>query len=131
MGWVGLLARPICRLADPPDVFLSDCGVQYASGQYTRLLRGNSKISISRNGNPYDNAKAESFMKTLEHEQVYLNEYENLAEARAQIGSFWRPPTTRSDCISAWATCRLLSLIDSSSRRIAIIETRTRRSHIN
>ena len=43
---------------------------------------------MSRRGNPYDNAKAESFMKTLKCEQVYLSEYENLLDARAQIGHF-------------------------------------------
>ena len=43
---------------------------------------------MSRKGNPYDNAKAESFMKTLKCEQVYLSEYENLSDARAQIGHF-------------------------------------------
>ena len=72
-----------------PRVHHSDRGVQYASGEYTSLLKDNGvQISISRKGNPYDNAKAESFMKTLKYEQVYLSEYENLADARAQIGHF-------------------------------------------
>ena len=67
----------------------SDRGVQYASGEYTSLLKESGvPISMSRKGNPYDNAKAESFMKTLKYEQVYLSEYENLADARAQIGHF-------------------------------------------
>ena len=49
-----------------PTVHHSDRGVQYASGEYTSLLKENSiAISMSRGGNPYDNAKAESFMKTL------------------------------------------------------------------
>ncbi len=43
---------------------------------------------MSRKGNPYDNAKAESFMKTLKCEQVYLSECDNLADAKAQIGHF-------------------------------------------
>ncbi len=72
-----------------PQVHHSDRGVQYASGEYTSLLRESGvQISMSRKGNPYDNAKAESFMKTLKYEQVYLSEYENLADARAQIGYF-------------------------------------------
>jgi putative transposase len=67
----------------------SDRGVQYASGEYTSLLKESDiAISMSRKGNPYDNAKAESFMKTLKYEQVYLSEYENLADARVQIGHF-------------------------------------------
>ena len=72
-----------------PDVHHSDRGVQYASSEYTTLLNENDvAISMSRKGNPYDNAKAESFMKTLKCEQVYLSEYDNLADANAQIGHF-------------------------------------------
>lgn len=71
------------------QVHHSDRGVQYASGEYTSLLKESGvAISMSRKGNPYDNAKAESFMKTLKYEQVYLSEYENLSDARAQIGHF-------------------------------------------
>jgi transposase InsO family protein len=67
----------------------SDRGVQYASQQYTDLLKENKiLISLSRRGNPYDNAKAESFIKTLKIEEVYLYEYENLAEAYSRIGHF-------------------------------------------
>ncbi len=67
----------------------SDRGVQYASGNYTDLLKAHGvQISMSRRGNPYDNAQCESFMKTLKYEEVYRNEYRDLAEARAQIGAF-------------------------------------------
>jgi transposase InsO family protein len=67
----------------------SDRGVQYASQEYTELLRENGmRISMSRRGNPYDNAKAESFMKTLKSEEVNLYEYESLEEARERIGHF-------------------------------------------
>jgi putative transposase len=49
----------------------SDRGVQYACGDYTQVLKDHGfKISMSRKANPYDNAKAESFMKTLKHEEV-------------------------------------------------------------
>lgn len=72
-----------------PKVHHSDRGVQYASSEYTSLLKGSDvAISMSRKGNPYDNAKAESFMKTLKCEQVYVSEYDNLADAKAQIGHF-------------------------------------------
>ena len=72
-----------------PQVHHSDRGVQYASVEYTTLLKEHGiAISMSRKGNPYDNAKAESFMKTLKCEQVYLSEYDNLADANAQIGHF-------------------------------------------
>jgi transposase InsO family protein len=45
-------------------------------------------ISMSRKGNPYDNAKLESFMKTLKVEEVYLNEYETEQDARENIARF-------------------------------------------
>lgn len=67
----------------------SDRGVQYASADYTALLKEHGmRISMSRRGNAYDNAQAESFMKTLKYEEVYLHEYETMAEARTSIGHF-------------------------------------------
>jgi transposase InsO family protein len=67
----------------------SDRGVQYAATDYTDLLKTHGiQISMSRSGNPYDNAQCESFMKTLKYEEVYRNEYRDWAEARAQIGAF-------------------------------------------
>ena len=61
-------------------------GVQYAANDYVDLLRQHKiTISMSRQANPYDNAKAESFMKTLKYEEVYRSEYRDLAEARASI----------------------------------------------
>lgn len=67
----------------------SDRGVQYASADYTGLLEQHSiRISMSRRGNAYDNAKAERFMRTLKYEEVYMNEYENMLEARERIGHF-------------------------------------------
>ncbi|MBC7925423.1 MAG: IS3 family transposase [Bryobacteraceae bacterium] len=67
----------------------SDRGVQYASNDYTGLLKERGvKISMSRSGNPYDNATCESFMKTLKYEEVYRQEYRDLADARASIERF-------------------------------------------
>lgn len=67
----------------------SDRGVQYACGDYTQLLQARGiQISMSRKGNPYDNAKAESFMKTLKHEEIHRVEYRDLAEARRGIRIF-------------------------------------------
>ena len=77
------------RVVGPGLVHHSDRGVQYASGDYTGLLdRHNIEISMSRKANPYDNALAESFMKTLKYEEVYLFEYEDFAEAQRRIGRF-------------------------------------------
>jgi transposase InsO family protein len=67
----------------------SDRGVQYAAGQYVKLLQEREiLISMSRKGNPYDNAKAERFMRTLKEEEVNGKQYRDLAEARAQIAEF-------------------------------------------
>ena len=67
----------------------SDRGSQYASNDYTDLLKASGiEISMSRKGNPWDNAACESFMKTLKYEEVLRNEYRDLAEARASIREF-------------------------------------------
>ena len=67
----------------------SDRGVQYASQNYTDVLKTRGiTISMSRKGNPYDNAFCESFMKTLKYEEVHRQEYRDLAEARASIAHF-------------------------------------------
>lgn len=77
------------RAPGPGLIHHSDRGVQYASNDYTDLLRQHQiQISMSRKGNPYDNARCESFMKTLKYEEVYRQEYRNLAEARASIERF-------------------------------------------
>src|ERR1700694_1690318 len=73
----------------PGLVHHSDRGVQYASSEYTDLLRAHEiTISMSRKANPYDNAKAESFMKTLKYEEVFREDYRDLSEAHAGIGRF-------------------------------------------
>ena len=67
----------------------SDQGVQYASKDYVDCLKAhNIQISMSRKGNPYDNAFAESFIKTLKVEEVYLNEYETFEDAFRNIWHF-------------------------------------------
>lgn len=67
----------------------SDRGVQYASRDYITLLAEHDiRSSMSRPGNPCDNARAESFMKTLKYEEVYRQDYRDGAEARASIARF-------------------------------------------
>src|SRR3989454_8667902 len=71
----------------PGLVHHSDRGVQYASRDYTALLQQHGiRISMSRLATPYDNAQAESFIKTLKYEEG--TEYRNLEEAKALIGKF-------------------------------------------
>jgi putative transposase len=77
------------RAIGPMLVHHSDRGVQYASQTYVQVLKDHGiQISMSRRGNPYDNAHVESFMKTLKCEEVYLNEYETLSEAKVCIDHF-------------------------------------------
>jgi putative transposase len=67
----------------------SDRGVQYCSSAYVELLRdAGIAISMSRAGNPYDNATAESFLRTLKCEEVYLSQYRDVEDARQRIGEF-------------------------------------------
>jgi len=76
--------RPMSRL-----IHHSDRGVQYAAGEYVaRLKRAQAQISMSAVGNPYDNAKAESFFKTLKREEVYLKEYRNVEDAETNLEQF-------------------------------------------
>jgi putative transposase len=89
------LAMTALRMAlserNPPPhlVHHSDRGVQYVSLHYTELLKQHqAQISMSRKGNPYDNAACESFIKTLKYEEVYRNEYRDFQEARASIAEF-------------------------------------------
>lgn len=79
------------KARDPPPGLIhhSDRGVQYASTDYAaRLARRALQASMSRPGNPYDNAKAESFMKTLKAEEADGKAYADLDDARRQIGAF-------------------------------------------
>ncbi|HLX58625.1 MAG TPA: IS3 family transposase [Ktedonobacteraceae bacterium] len=77
------------RQLRPGLIHHSDRGVQYASAAYVdRLLSLQARISMSAKGNPYDNAKAESFFKTLKYEEVYLNQYQTCEEAEANLAQF-------------------------------------------
>jgi len=77
------------RRVHPGLVHHSDRGVQYAADAYTNRLRQHGiRISMGRKGNPYDNAKAESFFKTLKYEEIYLWEYRDMMEAWESIHHF-------------------------------------------
>ena len=80
----------------------SDRGVQYACGDYARRLEETGVMpSMSRGGCPYDNAKAESFMKTLKTEEVDGSAYRDLADARSRVGDFIQQVYNRSRLHSA------------------------------
>ncbi len=73
----------------PGLIHHSDRGVQYASSAYVaRLKAAGARVSMSAVGNPYHNAKAESVLKTLKHEEVYLKDYRDFAEAEMHLERF-------------------------------------------
>ncbi len=77
------------RKPSPGLVPHSDRGVQYACDEYVRILNGRGMIpSMSRPANPYDNARCESFMKTLKREEIYAGQYQDLDELRRNIEAF-------------------------------------------
>lgn len=100
---LGALQMAIAKRGAPAGlIHHSDRGVQYACGEYTELLKSRGiQISMSRKGNPYDNAKAESFMKTLKYEEVHRVEYRNIAEARRSIRKFLESTYNRKRLHSA------------------------------
>ena len=73
----------------PGCIHHSDQGVQYASSEYVNeLKRYGFRISMTRKGNPYDNATCESFIKTLKDKEVYLWEYKSIEDAERRISHF-------------------------------------------
>lgn len=84
------LERALESRALAPDIIHhSDRGSQYCSQAYVAKLKEHGfRISMSRAGNPYDNALAESFMRTLKCEEVYLSSYRDLADVRQRLSAF-------------------------------------------
>ena len=72
-----------------PEIHHSDQGVQYLSNAYISMLKDHGiQISVARRGCPWENGYAERLIRTLKEEEVYLNDYENIHEARERIGHF-------------------------------------------
>jgi putative transposase len=84
------LRQALAERQPPPGlVHHSDGGWQYACGDYVDLLEANHITpSMSRPGNPYDNAFCESFMKTLKREEIYAHAYRDLEDLRAHLKEF-------------------------------------------
>ena len=73
-----------------PEIHHSDQGVQYLSSAYISTLKQHGiEISLARRGCPWENGYAERRpIRTLKEEEVHLNDYEDITEARARIGHF-------------------------------------------
>lgn len=77
------------RKPEPGTIHHSDRGVQYACSNYVDLLKEHKfEISMAAKGNPYENAFAESFIKTLKYEEVYLWEYESFVDVIERVPHF-------------------------------------------
>ncbi len=77
------------RKPGPDCIHHSDQGVQYCSKEYIEILdEWKFRVSMSRKGNPYDNAWAESFMKILKYEEIYLSEYETYEDVVNRLPRF-------------------------------------------
>jgi putative transposase len=89
LAMAALKAAINSRCPPPGCVHHSDRGSQYAAEGYRELLAAHGLVgSMGRRGNPYDNAKAESFMKTLKVEAVYLMAYETFEDVTADLPRF-------------------------------------------
>ena len=72
-----------------PEIHHSDQGVQYLSTVYLSTLKAHGiQISVARRGHPWENGYAERLIRTLKEEEVHLNDYEDITEARERIGHF-------------------------------------------
>jgi putative transposase len=99
----------------------SDRGVQYASNDYTGLLKEHKiRISMSRKGNPYDNATCESFMKTLKYDEVHRQEYRDLGEVRSCIQQFLEKVYNQKRLHSALGYCSPAKFEQSLSAAAAV-----------
>ena len=81
------LQHALCQAV--PEIHHSDQGVQYLSSAYISTLTHHAiEISVARRGCPWENGYAERLIRTLKEEEVYLNDYQDITEARERIGHF-------------------------------------------
>lgn len=105
---IDALKQALTERKPPPGlVHHSDRGIQYACGDYSKVLKENHiTASMSRPGNPYDNAGCESFMRTLKREEINANSFRNIEHLRENVEEFIEEYYNR---------CRLHSALDYMS----------------
>jgi putative transposase len=105
---IDALKQAIAERKPPPGlVHHSDRGIQYACGDYVDVLKKNQITpSMSRPGNPYDNAGCESFMRTLKREEIHANCYRDIQHLRENLAEFIQ---------EYYNKCRLHSALDYRS----------------
>jgi len=124
----------------------SDQGVQYVSTPYVARLREHGiAISMAAKGNPYENAQAESFFKTLKREEVYLKEYADFGDAEANLGRFiadvynakrlhsalaYRPPDEFEALLAAAPESSALSALSTKSLRRRKLASKPLEPHV-
>ena len=82
-----LLETALCHSV--PEIHHSDQGVQYLSKVYVTTLEEHGvEISVAQRGRPWENGYAERLIRTLKEEEVRLNDYQSITEARDRIGDF-------------------------------------------
>src|SRR5205807_7645595 len=98
------------RQPPPGQVQHSDQGVEYANAEYVQVLQQHGiQLSMSRAGNPYDNATCESWIKTLKVEEIYVNQYQDLEDLRDHAQEFIEQYYNRSRLRSEEHTSELQS----------------------
>lgn len=74
-----------------PEIFNTDQGAQFMSPEFTGILEGAQiRISMDGRGRVYDNIFVERFWRSVKYEEVYLHEYRTVAEARAQLATYFQ-----------------------------------------
>ena len=113
------LAAALGHRTPPPGLLHhSDRGSQYASGDYQALLDAHGLVgSMSRRGNCWDNAVAESFFSTLKIELVYTTDWATRADARAAVFEYLECFTTGNGGTRRSATSAPLLSSSATSRR--------------